>query len=51
MVRARGVRVSKSEMAVDLVPAIHAALRTNGNRPAQVPDAKEPPLRTPASQD
>ncbi|HKE08565.1 MAG TPA: response regulator transcription factor [Candidatus Acidoferrum sp.] len=47
---AGGVHVSKFGMAVDLLPAIHAALRTNGNRPAQVPDAKEPSLRTPASQ-
>ena len=48
---AGGVHVSKFGMAVDLLPAIHAALRTNGNRPAHVPDAKEPSLRTPASQD
>ena len=47
---AGGVHVSKSGMAVDLVPAIHAALRTNGNRPAQTPDTKEPSLRTPAPQ-
>jgi len=47
---ARGVHVSKFGMAVDLLPAIHAALGTNGNRPAQAPETKEPSLRTPASQ-